>query len=95
MARIWQVRYRESITEVRSTLAEAPHDREGRSLVLCGRAGAVWSAEARAERLAESYAVTEPRPAAGLSGLREALDAAARSPRSGPPDPPPHQGWRT
>jgi uncharacterized iron-regulated membrane protein len=53
------------------------------------------SAEARAERLAESYAVTEPRPAAGLSGLREALDAAARSPRSGPPDPPPHQGWRT
>jgi hypothetical protein len=53
------------------------------------------TAEARAERLVESYAVTEPRPAAGLSGLREALDAAARSPRSGPPDPPPHQGWRT
>jgi hypothetical protein len=52
------------------------------------------TAEARAERLGESYAVTDPRPAAGLSGLREALDAAARAPRSGPPDPP-HQGWRT
>lgn len=49
MARIWQVRYREGITEVRSTLAEAPHDREGRSLVLCGCAGALWWADALQE----------------------------------------------
>jgi hypothetical protein len=47
MARIWQVRYREGITEVRSALAEAPHDREGRSLVLCGVA--LWWADALQE----------------------------------------------
>lgn len=54
--------------------------------------------ERRAEALVDQYrgeATTQPRPSASLSGLREAIDAGARHPRSGPPDQPPHQGWRT
>lgn len=58
------------------------------------------SAERRAEDLALRYrgeTTTQPRPSVGTSGLREAIDAAGRAPRSGPPDSPPHphQGWRT
>jgi hypothetical protein len=49
MARIWQVRYRESITEVRSALARSPKDRQGRSLVYCGGASALWWADALQE----------------------------------------------
>jgi hypothetical protein len=49
MASIWQVRYREGITEVRSALARSPKDREGRSLVYCGGARALWWAEALQE----------------------------------------------
>jgi hypothetical protein len=51
--------------------------------------------EARAEELGNSVhgeAVSAPRPAVGIAGLREALDA---SPNSDPPSDPPHQGWRT
>lgn len=44
--RIWQVRYRDRITQTLTALDASPKDRQGRAIVRCGGAGGTWRAEA-------------------------------------------------